>query len=177
MSFYRVFTLLYFTWVIHAATVIKRDPSRHYYTLHFPQPDESTPHHAQVIAQALDTRYEGRVGELMTYYLVSSPLSTKRSLDTSDRVLASFEQQKKNTDSKVDKRLVHPWSMVQRIDKQVLRRRSRRAVIPSSEGKLALEAAQSSLGIHDPGFIKQWHLVNHSQTRKSGADLYRYWGE
>jgi kexin len=94
-------------------------------------------------------------------------------MDTSDPVLASFEQQKKSTNSKVDKRLVQPWSMVQRIDKQVLRRRSRRAVLPPTSGKLALEAAQSSLGIQDPGFMKQWHLVIKaaSHARRNGAEF------
>ncbi|KAI8328486.1 peptidase S8/S53 domain-containing protein [Chlamydoabsidia padenii] len=173
MHLYFSATLIYFVWVASAA-IIKRDPSRQYYTLHFPQghSEDDTQQHAQQIASSLGTRYEGPVGELKTYFVVSSfsPTITERSVYTSssdqvDPVLASFEHQKKNhVLSKRDPAKSVAWSKVQRIDKQILKRRSKRAVIPRApilnSGKLVLEDAKTSLGIKDPGFTDQWHLIN-----------------
>lgn len=172
MHLYFSATLICLAWVASAA-IIKRDPSRQYYTLHFPHDEAATQQHAKKIASSLGTRYEGPVGELKTYFLVSSelPALVKRSSssDQVDPVLASFEQQKKN--GTLFKRSVDDsaaWSKVQRIDKQILKQRSKRAVLPRapilSSGKLVLEDAKASLGIKDPGFTNQWHLVR----RKGG---------
>ncbi|KAI8337628.1 peptidase S8/S53 domain-containing protein [Chlamydoabsidia padenii] len=161
MYFYTLSLILLQLVLVTQAGIIKRDPSRQYYTLHFPQgqTDDNTQQHAQIIARSIGTRYEGQAGELQTYHVVSSPSShLKRSLGV-DPVVASFEQQHKNAHSNgVHKRGLLPWFKVQRIDKQVLRKRSKRS--PPAFGKLVLEDAQSSLAIHDPGFMKQWHLIN-----------------
>ncbi|ORZ24046.1 peptidase S8/S53 domain-containing protein [Absidia repens] len=172
--------------VLVQAAIVKRDHSRQYYTLHFPQGhlDDATHHYARDIAHSLGTRYEGQVGELKTYFVVSStttqsPLekrsttSSSTSLspgdDSDDPVVASFHQQKHQALVKRwDESHTFLWSKVQRIDKQKLRKRSKRAVIPPAPvlntGKLVLEDAQASLGIMDPGFTKQWHLVNQEHT-------------
>ncbi|KAI8086048.1 peptidase S8/S53 domain-containing protein [Halteromyces radiatus] len=154
------------------AAIIKRDPSRQYYTLHFPQGhlDDTTHQAAKHIAQSLNTRYEGPVGELKTYFLVSQQQQqqyTKRASGNYDPVLTLFDQHKKQL-SKRDS-ITSPWVKVNRIDKQVLKQRSKRAVLPPrapilTSGKLVLEDAQATLGIKDPGFDKQWHLVNLEHT-------------
>ncbi|CAO3594041.1 unnamed protein product [Absidia cylindrospora] len=166
--------------VLVQAAIIKRDPSRQYYTLHFPQGhlDDATHQYARDIAHSLGTQYEGQAGELKTYFVVSSttensPLekqsTTSSGDDTDNPIVASFHQQKHQALAKRwgDTHTLL-WSKVQRIDKQKLKKRSKRAVIPPAPvlnaGKLVLEDAQASLGIMDPGFTKQWHLVNQEHT-------------
>ncbi|KAI7862118.1 peptidase S8/S53 domain-containing protein [Spinellus fusiger] len=151
---------------------VKRDLSRHYYTLHFPQGNAmDASAHARSIAQSLHVRYEGPVGELKTYYLVSSPLSTKR--DDQDDVLAAFEEHKKQGLVRRET----SWSMVNTIERQVFRRRIKRGPLPREylerapvklQGAAALKLAQNTLGIHDPGFPMQWHLVN---QERPGLDI------
>ncbi|ORZ11236.1 peptidase S8/S53 domain-containing protein [Absidia repens] len=156
MYLYFWVTLAYLLALVQATTaIIKRDPSRQYYTLHFPQGhlDDATHHHAKHIARSLETRYEGPVGELKTWFVVSSPMTAVM---------------KRSTTTKDDDPISDIWSKVQRIDKQVLKKRSKRAVIPRApvldSGKLVFEDAQKSLGIKDPGFTEQWHLVNQENT-------------
>ncbi|KAI8073114.1 peptidase S8/S53 domain-containing protein [Gongronella butleri] len=182
------FSLLACWTVLTAAAIHKRDGSRHYYTLHFPYATENTHFDAREVAKQLGTRYEGPVGELSTYHLVSAPkLLAKRSDEHEDGVLAAFAHQKRRHQAALDKlqaspgivkrhvshdnslsALSSPWHRVHRIDKQVLRKRSKRAAIPAQlyprapvmSGKMLFEDAQQSLHIQDPGFDKQWHLIN-----------------
>ncbi|KAI9305889.1 peptidase S8/S53 domain-containing protein [Cunninghamella echinulata] len=153
------------------ANIIKRDSSRDYYTLHFPQgkQDDSTHQAAKAIAHQLNTRYEGQVGELKTYFVVSQTKKStiknnKRAIHNQDddQVVQLFDTFKKRS---LTKRSINDeWSKVETIKKQVLKKRTRRAVIPRApiltSGKMILEDAQKTLKIADPGFSRQWHLVN-----------------
>ncbi|KAF7726576.1 pheromone processing endoprotease [Apophysomyces ossiformis] len=149
-------------WVVLATTIsatniIKRDPNRHYYTLHFPRGhlDDSTAEAASVIAETLGARYEGTVGELKTYFMISTSADRVEPRGE-DAMLTAFEEHKQRNLAKRDV----TWSKVGRMEKQVLRQRVKRAPVPRpQDGKLVLKDVQKALYIEDPGFAKQWHLV------------------
>ncbi|ORX51333.1 hypothetical protein DM01DRAFT_1289941 [Hesseltinella vesiculosa] len=162
--------LLLFAFVLFCvaieALVVKRDPSRIYYTLHFPQPNDVTHLDARHIAQEIGIRYEGPVGELSTYHLVSVPKHQADKRADQDDIIHAFEQMKHSQTTLAKRHLdtdLTPWHRVHRIDRQVLRQRTRRAVLPRAPimtGELLFEDAQKTLDIQDPGFGQQWHLIN-----------------
>lgn len=127
----------------------KRDPEREYYTLNIPQ---DGPESAQHIAHQLNARYEGSIGELDSWYMLSSPKSKKR--ESEDVILSEFNRYR-NLD--LTKRQESPWHKVQSIDKQVLKKRTKRGPIPPQD---LFTKVQKSLGLNDPWFERQWHLVN-----------------
>ncbi|KAI8973037.1 peptidase S8/S53 domain-containing protein [Pilobolus umbonatus] len=132
----------------------KRDPGRDYYTIHVPDGDEQV---AAQISHDLGTQFEGRVGEIDTYYMLSAPQSRKRD----DPVLSLFHEYQHKTLSKRDSL----WSRVKTIDKQVPKKRVKRGPIPPKD-KVDLTA--ETLGIKDPMFREQWHLIN---TVTPGNDI------
>ncbi|CEP17954.1 hypothetical protein [Parasitella parasitica] len=137
----------------------KRDLNRDYYTLNIPDTEgglESAKH----IAQKLQVRFEGVVGELDSWFMVSSPQSFKRD----DPVLANFDKLKHLSLAKRDA-TSHHWHKVKAIEKQALKRRSKRGPIPADK---QLVDAQKTLSIADPWFPQQWHLIN---TEDPGNDI------
>ncbi|OAD77937.1 hypothetical protein PHYBLDRAFT_108764, partial [Phycomyces blakesleeanus NRRL 1555(-)] len=158
------------------AQPVKRDPLRHYYALHFPQEHPHTTTHAQSIANSLGVRYEGPVGELQTYFLVSAPITSNLSKrDTNDPTVEAFwaHKQKRSLMAR-DEIRSSAWDAVKSIDKQVLKRLHKRGPIPGWDkrapvklkGPEILADAQKSLHITDPGFPQQWHLVNQQYPGK-----------
>lgn len=154
-----------------ASQPVKRSPDRRYYTLHIPT---SEAHLAIQAADALGVQYEGPVGELTTYYLVSTmdhERLYKRDQPVHDPILEAFHAHKERR--WLEKRDNNDWwDRVHAMDAQVPRQRVKRAVLPEqhhvkreppfveiNQGKLTLEDAQETLGIQDPGFPRQWHLV------------------
>ncbi|KAI8079316.1 peptidase S8/S53 domain-containing protein [Thamnidium elegans] len=128
----------------------KRDPNREYYTLKIPQEDGAKS--AQHIAHELNARFEGSIGELDSWYMLSSPKSKKRQQE--DAILSQFYRHKNLA---LNKREESPWHKVESIDKQVLKKRVKRGPIPPQD---LFTDAQKSLGMGDPWFEKQWHLIN-----------------
>lgn len=126
----------------------KRDPEREYYTLNIPQDGLES---AQHIAHQLNVRFEGSIGELESWYMVSSPKSTKREEDV---ILSSFHHYKSLN---LNKREESAWQKVQSIDKQILKRRTKRGPIPQQDD---FAEVQKTLSLNDPWFEKQWHLVS-----------------
>ncbi|KAI7849032.1 peptidase S8/S53 domain-containing protein [Circinella umbellata] len=153
--------------VVSATNIIKRLPDRHYYTLHVPEVDHDTHIAAQHVATSLGGQFEGMVGELKTYYMMSVPKSSlnKRSQgDDTDPIVTAFQARKRFDKRDENQRL---WDRVQRLDSQVPRQRTKRAALPReppfteiSKGQAIMEDAQRVLDIKDPGFPRQWHLVN-----------------
>ena len=145
--------LLVYSLGVQANYIGKRDPERDYYTLNIPGDDSTTAHH---VARSLNVRLEGVVGELKDWYMVSSPKPLYQKRETEDRVLAAFQHYKTLGLSKRDGH----WEKVQSIDKQVLRKRTKRGPIPEDVAKAQIKDAQQTLKIADPWFDQQWHLVN-----------------
>ncbi|KAI8140961.1 peptidase S8/S53 domain-containing protein [Fennellomyces sp. T-0311] len=150
--------------------IVKRLPDRRYYALHVPHAD---PQAAEHVARSLGARYEGKVGELDSYYLMSvhNDELHKRSTTDEDPIVAEFHERKRW--SKRD----GIWDRVNRIDVQVPRQRTKRAIIPReppfteiTKGQAIMEDAQRELAIKDPGFPKQWHLVNQEED-EFGNDI------
>ncbi|KAI9497583.1 peptidase S8/S53 domain-containing protein [Zychaea mexicana] len=155
------------TTVVGASNIVRRSQDRDYYTLHVPQVDHDASHEAaHHVARSLGAQFEGMVGELESYYMISVPKSNlhKRSIYDEDPIVAAFQARKQLSKRDEDQR---HWDRVQRIDPQVPRRRSKRAALPReppfteiTQGQAILEDAQRVLDIKDPGFSRQWHLVN-----------------
>ncbi|KAI9261412.1 peptidase S8/S53 domain-containing protein [Phascolomyces articulosus] len=124
---------------------------------------------AQHVARSLGGQYEGMVGELKSYFMMSIPKNNlnKRNLNNNndDPVVAAFQARKQfNKRDDENQRL---WDRVHRLDPQIPRQRTKRAALPReppfteiSQGQAIMEDAQRVLEIQDPGFPRQWHLVN-----------------
>lgn len=162
--------LLSFLLAVVQATPHKREPGRHYYTLHIPKTDHDNSGHdaALHVANSLRVRLEGNVGELKNYYLVSAAADDRRmhKRDDVDPIVEAFHAHKRRHLAARSLDATY-WNQVERIDAQIPRQRHKRMPIrrepPFSDllhGKAAMEDAQKTLGIKDPGFPKQWHLVN-----------------
>ncbi|ORZ03774.1 peptidase S8/S53 domain-containing protein [Syncephalastrum racemosum] len=188
----------------------KRDHARrHYFTLYTPHGDRDA---VEAVASELGARLEGPVGQLTQYYWISIPRSLKRRYDGNDdktddgdeenqsdeaveRLQARFAALQRS--SKTKRGLA---SKVNRLDRQIPRRRLYKRAIPSInhtrerrqedglepplfeniqqetqlnqesvstsaflDGPGGFQALRDVLGIHDPGFEYQWHLVNQKQ--------------
>ncbi|KAI9487401.1 MAG: peptidase S8/S53 domain-containing protein [Benjaminiella poitrasii] len=134
----------------------KREVDRNYYTINIPDDGPTT---AEYIANQLGVRYEGKIGELDAWFMVSSP--KPRMEKRNDEVLENFNRLK---DRSLSKRDAVYWQKVTSIEKQILKRRTKRGpIIPDK-----LTDTQKSLNITDPLFPKQWHLIN---LENSGNDI------
>ena len=153
------------------ATPAKRSYDTHYY--YALEHDRSAMPGASldVIAQALGVQVVEQVGELKDLWLVRAlkPLHQIRSEEQGDHVLRAYEHLRavaNQGDSSLAKRSeVHNArrivSSIQYFSKQTLRRRDKRAPPPISPPDVASERAIAArLGIRDPLFPRQWHLIN-----------------
>ena len=144
----------------------KRDyNNKYYYAIEVLDDSFVTP---QEIASLLDIEWEGQIGELVDHHLFSSfkqinEFPSKRSVEY-DRVLDRFNTLKQkrsyalNGLSRRDQSVI---DSIVAIDKQVLRKRHKRWPIPPPVPKPSEDEKTefSLLGIEDPGFVNQWHLV------------------
>lgn len=148
-------TLLVASLCVQAKYLGKREVDRDYYTLNIPNDGLES---AQHIARSLNVRLEGPIGELDDWYMVSSPKPAIEKRAEEDQVLSDFHYFKS---LHLNKRDGNHWQKAQSIDKQVLKKRTKRGPIPRAPGVNAQVAdAQRSLGIADPWFNQQWHLVS-----------------
>jgi kexin len=135
----------------------KREADRDYYTLNIPEGDKIS---AQAIAQQLGVRFEGNVGELDTWYMLSSAQQQRlqKRDEEEDRILKQFHHMKSLG---LQKRDGH-WQKAKSMEKQVLKKRFKRGPIPRApvpKPADILADAQKELKMEDPWFPKQWHLV------------------
>jgi kexin len=133
--------------LLHASqTPTKRTYDTHdYYVIHH---NPIHGHSPQDSAAALGAELIEQVGQLKDHYLIRTPKSQDDSI-ASRAVVDSFGQLKRRGDPlSYSVRSLHP---------QVLKKRVKRAPIPTFP---SLNDVVSSLGIHDPIFSDQWHIVN-----------------
>ncbi|RUS13735.1 hypothetical protein BC937DRAFT_94866, partial [Endogone sp. FLAS-F59071] len=142
----------------------KRDyANRNYYAIELA--DENTVLPSQV-AEMLDVRLEGRVGELKNHFLFSTlkPDLQKRSSDNviQDPVLARLGALRAHTF--LAKRDQSTLDGILDVAPQKLRKRAKRAVLPEhlryEKRQIDLHALTQDLNIPDPGIDNQWHLVS-----------------
>ncbi|TFK35484.1 peptidase S8/S53 domain-containing protein [Crucibulum laeve] len=142
--------------LVGASTAKRSYDTRDYYVVeHSPLVNAGAP--LDDVATALGLKLEGKVGELDNHYLLSAPKSVhglhSRS-EHSDRVLEAFESLKARASSRLVSRsegALHARSIVSSRAPPPIRRPL------SSESSRAIS---ERLGIQDPMFSKQWHLVN-----------------
>jgi kexin len=128
----------------------KRQVDREYYAVNIPSAEE-----AKYIANKLQVRFEGQVGELDHWFMLSRK---QNKIEKRDSVMADFEYYKSQAIQKRD--TTSPWHSVNRFDKQVLKQRTKRApILTALNSTQILEETQKELHIKDPLFPKQWHLV------------------
>ncbi|KAI9361747.1 peptidase S8/S53 domain-containing protein [Pilaira anomala] len=165
--------LLFLVFISSTLVTASRDyTNRDYYTLYTLHGQDAV----KQVAHSLNARYEGQVGELSQYHLISVPKPLKRS--SIDTVIAQFQYHKQ-----LAKRDDY-WVQVQDIQLQVpARRLYKRApieqpVVENTEEEYRLNGGGPSvelpllseeggynkikelLGVFDPGFDQQWHLLN-----------------
>ncbi|KAI7898804.1 peptidase S8/S53 domain-containing protein [Cokeromyces recurvatus] len=163
---------------LFAYKIQKRDyENRQYFTLHTIRPNDIKT--AKQVASQLNATFEGQVGELSHYYWISIPAS----IDTHQDLVNRFVnlQKKRN----------HPSWLVDQIEPQIPKRRLfKRApppplpvieneeeeyklnggnfTVPSLDDINGFEKMKELFQIKDPGFDRQWHLIN---TQERGHDL------
>ncbi|KAF9013917.1 peptidase S8/S53 domain-containing protein [Cyathus striatus] len=152
-----------------AASPAKRSYHTHnYYVLeHNPRiPGAPSLHH---VAAALNVELVERAGELHDHWLVRAekPQSGLAPRDLSDPVLVTFDDLKRKADSHMTSRSeesLHARRIVSSVPylaHQTLRQRAKRAPPPvRPPSPSSSRAIAERLGIQDPMFPDQWHLVN-----------------
>lgn len=158
--------------LIVLATPAKRSYDTHYYYAlehdRFVEPGASL----DVIAQALGVEVVEQVGELTDLWLVRAPkpphqIRTEEQYDHVSRAydnLRAVASQERDLSLAKRSEVLHARRIVasiQYFSKQTLRRRVKRAPPPIRQPDVASERAIASrLGIQDPLFPRQWHLIN-----------------
>src|SRR5258708_27406214 len=168
------FSLLFFLLSHHAVHALRPSFETHdYYVL------EHDPHVGSSLSQVaslLDVQVVERVGELDNLWVVriprEPPSTSLRERDGShDRVFAALEALRGHVSARDPDRHVARSiaDSVKHLARQELRQRVKRAPPPIRPGEdddddpSAHPLAQpviEKLGIHDPLFIRQWHLIN-----------------
>lgn len=122
------------------------------------------------VVEALDVQLVEQVGELQDHWVVKrrKPLEILAAREASDPVLSRFDSLKaraassvlqRSEDGDIARQLV---SSIDYLSPQTLRRRVKRAPPPSIPlpHQPQSKAVADHLGIQDPMFPQQWHLVN-----------------
>ena len=166
------FSLLFLLLSHHAVHALRPSFETHdYYVL------EHDPHIGSSLSQVasrLNVQVVERVGELKNHWVVRIPKEPPSSSHigrdgSEDRVFAALEALRRPLSARdPDRLLVHSIAdSVKHLSRQVLRQRVKRAPPPIHPGdeddSLDHPLAQpviEKLGIHDPLFIRQWHLIN-----------------
>jgi len=141
------------------------DTHNYYVLRHNPQTISGAPL-ADVI-RALDVEFVERAGELQDHWVVKrrKPRGNVVARGAEDPVLSAFENLKAQAASPVDRRSdeIHlarrVVASVDYLSLQTLRRRVKRAPPPIKPDSPSRAVAER-LGIQDPMFAKQWHLIN-----------------
>ncbi len=153
-------------------TPAKRSYDTHNYYVLEHDPSATSGASLDVIAQSLGVEVVEQVGELKDFWLVRTlkpPYNVRRG-EQVDRVLRAYEDLRAVANQEQDssltirseahnaRRIVSP---IRYFSKQTLRRRVKRAPPSISPPDVASERAIAArLGIQDPLFPRQWHLIN-----------------
>jgi kexin len=148
----------------------KRSYDTHSYYVLRHNPSASFPASLADVVDALDVELVEQVGELRDHWLVKrrKPESVLVAREDSDPVLSQFESLKAKAASPVMQRSENVdiarrvVSSVEYLSLQTLRRRAKRAPPPAlpPQSEPQSKSVANRLGIQDPLFPKQWHLIN-----------------
>lgn len=162
--------------ILAIQSVLALQPAKRHYTTHDYYVIEHDPFAGASLAEcarALGVEVIEQAGELANHWLVRTPkgLERRHADPISDPVLRSLEAIRLEARSahtlhaRTDDvaRSLRISSSVRHVLPQTLRQRVKRApppIRPPPEDIETSAAAAQRLGIHDPEFSKQWHLVN-----------------
>jgi kexin len=149
-------------------------PAKRHYSTHDYYVLEHDPAGASldIIAKTLDVEVVEQVGALQHFWLVRTEKPTLALRETSDRVLEHFDRLRTQAASEPGSHLSQRSDILQArdivssvkyISRQTLRQRAKRApppIRPGEEEELPSKVVADRLGITDPLFSQQWHLVN-----------------
>nr|CAG8554312.1 7503_t:CDS:2 [Entrophospora candida] len=140
----------------------KRDyDKRFYYAIEVENDSIVTP---KVLENLLDVKHEGIIGELDNYHLFSSAKEdVVIGVDDTSNKLKEIRKRSMESSSMINKRSLEVVDGILTVDKQILRKRHKRVPLPPKNNnldELDPEDIGISLGISDPGFKYQWHLIN-----------------
>jgi kexin len=155
-------------------TTLAATPAKRFYDTHTYYVIEHTSHSSLAsladVLQSLGVELAEQAGELKNHWLVRTPKephSLSRREEHQDKVLRRFQQLKTRASSPLSmrsgeadhaRRIV---SSVKYLSRQELRKRVKRAPPPIRPEEMTLSRAVATrLGIQDPLFDQQWHLVN-----------------
>ena len=162
--------------VLSHSFVLGARPTKRFHHTHDYYVLEHDPHAGASLedcARALGVEVVEQAGELFNHWLVRIPKHMQRR-DNVDVVLSSLaslrllasENLSLPARSTSEPRARDLSLSIRWLDRQVLRQRAKRAPPPirpdqnSTNSTNFLEAVADRLGIHDPTFPKQWHLIN-----------------
>lgn len=153
-------------------TPAKRSYDTHNYYVLEHDPSATSGASLDTIAQSLGVEIVEQAGELKDFWLVRTPKPPYdlRREEQVDSVLRAYEDLRAVANQEQDSSLTirsdahnarRIVSSIRYFSKQTLRRRVKRAPPPISPPDVASERAIAArLGIHDPLFSRQWHLIN-----------------
>ncbi|KAJ7286173.1 peptidase S8/S53 domain-containing protein [Mycena rebaudengoi] len=118
------------------------------------------------VSTALGVEVVERAGELPNHWLVraAKPASGIGAREEADHVLETFARLR---DSALSARAESPVRAVKYISRQRLRQRVKRAPLPIRQSPQSSKAIAERLGIEDPLFPQQWHLLNDEAVEHS----------
>ena len=151
------------------ATPAKRFYDTHYYYVLEHDPYISTGASLAEIAQSLGVEVVEQAGELKDHWIVRTQKPSldleSRSEEPEDPVLRRYENLRRQMSIAIRSEADHARRMISSIkyfEKQTLRRRVKRAPPPIRPSPKVSDdrAIATRLGIQDPLFPNQWHLIN-----------------
>ncbi|KAJ7481261.1 peptidase S8/S53 domain-containing protein [Mycena galericulata] len=159
-------------------TLVAASSKRNYETHNFYVIEHDTRHASlAAVSRALGVEVVDRAGELPNHWLVRAPkVSGELGVrsEAGDRVLDVYARLRaKSQDSAISSRgddEARTGAAIKYISRQTLRQRVKRAPPPIRQPKPSEEDARAvaiRLGINDPLFDKQWHLLNEEAAEHS----------
>ncbi|KAI8647352.1 peptidase S8/S53 domain-containing protein [Parasitella parasitica] len=150
--------LFHSTWAID-----KRDYSkRSYYTVHTLKPNDRIS--ADLIAHEMGGQIEGQVGELSQYYWMSISKDSKDVLQHYKKLKRSFDSMVVDVQPQIPKRLHKraPPPVIENKNDEY-RLNGETIPLPSLDDPNGFQLVKDALSIKDPGFDRQWHLINREE--------------
>ncbi|KAJ7217210.1 peptidase S8/S53 domain-containing protein [Mycena pura] len=137
-------------------------PAKRYYDTHnyyVLEHDPSTEVSLSDIARTLGVQVVEQAGELINHWLVRAEFSNVNLSPRDDPVLDTYHRMRRETD--LDHRGRSLASSIRYLERQKLRKRVKRAPPPiGPPPEWTAQAVADRMGIDDPLFTEQWHLVN-----------------
>lgn len=138
------------------ASLQKRDyDNRYYYTLHTVEANAAES--AKQVARDLGATFEGQVGELDNYYMISIPKTQQDSIvhHFKKREYSLVDQIQPQVPTKRLYKRAPPPPVIENTDEEY----KLNGGIPSLDDANGFQSIKNILDIKDPGFDNQWHLV------------------